>query len=112
MEGADTDANELNDEDSARFSPGVTEGKIKLNLEPLHAQISVLMEMMDRLIQGNSAREFTTASTRELRPRFESLFAEAPGTSRFPPVALLTTAVYSPNTPSSLWSKSRNFYKL
>ena len=56
-----------NDENSARFSPHLIEESIKANLEPLHAEISALTEMMDRLIQGNSAREFTTASTRELQ---------------------------------------------
>ena len=91
MEGTATDMDEQNDENSARFSPDMIEERIKANLEPLHAQISALTEMMDRLFQGNSAREFTTASTHEPRPRSESPFVEAPGTSRFPPVAPLTT---------------------
>ena len=97
MEGTATDMNEQNDESSARFSPDMIVERIKANLEPLHAQISALMEMMDRLFQSNSAREFTTASTREQRPGSESLFVESPGTSRFPSVAQLTTAGYSPD---------------
>ena len=69
-----------------------------LSLEMLRAQIFALTEMMDRLIQGNSAREFTTANPREPRYQYESPFSGAPGTSRFPTVAPLTTAGYSPDT--------------
>ena len=47
--------------------------------------------MMDRLFQRNSAREFSTASTRELRPQCESPIAELAGASRFPLIAPLTT---------------------
>ena len=61
------DVNEGNEESRVRFSPDVVEDRIKASLESLHAQISALAEMMDRLIQSNSAREFATASTRELR---------------------------------------------
>ena len=74
---AEIDANEIFDRTSRGFSPDVIEERIKANLEPLHAQISALREMMDRLIQGKSAREFKTASTRELRLQSESSFAEA-----------------------------------
>ena len=68
------------------------EEKVMEIFEPLHNRISHLVEMMDRLIQGNSAGEFTTASTLELHLQSESLFTETPGTSIFPPVATLTTA--------------------
>ena len=82
-EEAATDMNEQNDENSARFSPDIIEEKIEANLEPLHAQISAVAGMMDRLIQGKSARKFTTLKTREPQPRSKSLFAKASGTSRF-----------------------------
>ena len=74
------------------------EKRIKENFESLYAQIFALTEMMDRLIPGNSAREFTTASTRELRLQSESFFAEPAGASRFQPIAPLTAAGYSPDT--------------
>ena len=45
----------------------------------------------------NLAKELTTASTREVRPPSELPFVKAPGTSRFPPVELLTTAGYPPD---------------
>ena len=100
-------ANEQNNQTNGIFSPDMIEEKIKANLEPLCAQISPLRELMDRLIQGNSAREFMTASTRELRLQSESLFAEAPGASKFLPVAPLTTSRFSPDR-LSFWSASIN----
>ena len=107
-EGVEIDANERNDERSVRFSPDMIEERIKANLEMLLAQISALNEMMDDLFQGNSAKEFTTASTREIRHQSKSPSAEAPGTSRFPPVAPLTTARYSPDTSSKQFIFSPN----
>ena len=98
MEEVAKETIERNDENILRFSPDIIEETIKANLEPLHAQIFALTEYMDRLIQGNSARDFTTAGTRELRQQSESPFAEAPGTCSFAPVAPLTTAGYSPDT--------------
>ena len=92
------DTNEGNKVNSVRFSPDKVDERIKANLKPLHAQISALTEMMDSLTQGNSAREFTTASTRALQSQLESPFTGAPGTSSFPTVAPLTTAGYSPDT--------------
>ena len=92
-----TDINEQNDKNNGRRSPDLIKKRIKANLETLQVQISDLTEFMDRLIQVNSVREFTTASTREPRPGPEFIFAEAPGTSRFPPMAPLKTAGYSPN---------------
>ena len=85
-----------NEERSLRFSPDLVDERIKGSLEPLHAQVSALTEMMDRMIPGNSARELTTASTREPRYQYESPFSGAPGTSRFPTVAPVTTVGYSP----------------
>ena len=84
-------------ETSTGFSPDISEKKIKANLEPLHAQIYALTKMMGRLIQCNSARESTTASTREPRSQSESPLTNGPGTSRLPPNALITTTVYSPD---------------
>ena len=59
------DSNEGNEENGVRYSPDMVDERIRANLESLHTQIFALIEMMDRLIQSNSAKEFTTASTRE-----------------------------------------------
>ena len=83
-----------------RFSPDLVDEKIKASLELLHAQNTALTEMMDRLIQKNSAKETTTASSRETLHQYESPYSEVPGSSRFPTVAPLTTAGYSPDTHS------------
>ena len=87
-------AAECNEENGIMFSPDLVDERIKTSLEPLHAQISALTEMMVRLIQSNSARETTSASTREARYQYESPLSGAPGSSRFPTVAPLTTAGY------------------
>ena len=65
-------ASEKTDKTIARYSPDMIDENIKTNVEPLNAQISALTEMMDRLFQGNSAREFTTPTTRELRLQSQS----------------------------------------
>ena len=88
---------EDNDENSLRFSPDLVDERIKASLEPLHAQITSLTEMMDRLIQSNSAKENTTTSSRGTRHQYESPYSEVPGSSRFPTVPLLTTAGYAPD---------------
>ena len=93
----DTNANGGNKENSVRFSPDSVNKRIKASLEPLHAQISALLEMTDRLIQSNSARELTTASTRVTRYQYELPLSGALGNARLPTVAPLTTAGYSPN---------------
>ena len=93
----EVDASGGNEKNNVRLSPDLVVERIEASLEPLHAQISALTEKMDRLIQVNSAREFTMAFTREVRHQFESLFSGAPGTSRFPTVAPLTNAGYSPD---------------
>ena len=54
-----------NDWVSAGFFTDKIEERINANLEALHAQISSLTEMMEKLIQRRSAREFRTASTRK-----------------------------------------------
>ena len=82
----EVDATECKEQNSVKFSPDLVDERIKASLEPLHAQISPLPEMMDRLIQNNSARETTTVSTREIRYQYETLFNGAPGDSRFPTV--------------------------
>ena len=51
---------EGNEETGVRYLVGE---RIKV-LKPLHAQISALTEMMNRLFQCNSAKETTTAVTR------------------------------------------------
>ena len=88
---------ESNEENSMRFSPDLVDEKIKASLEPLHAQISAPTEMMDHLIQSNSTEETTTAGSRGTRHQFESPYSEAPGSSRFPTVASLTTAGFLPD---------------
>ena len=61
----EADATEGNERNSIGFSPDLVDERIKASLEPLHAQISALTEMMDRLIRSNSAKETTTVSSRE-----------------------------------------------
>ena len=74
----ETDVIEGNGENGVRFSPDLVDERIKASLELLHAQISALTKMMDHLIQSNSARKTTTASTRETRYQYESPFSGAP----------------------------------
>ena len=91
------DTNERNLGTTTGFSPDMVEERVKANLQLFHTQISALTEMMDKLIHGNSAREFTTASTQKSRLQSESPVTEAPRTPRFPPVAPLTTSGYWPD---------------
>ena len=63
--------------------------------------------MTDRVIQTNSAREFTRASVRRLRHQSELPFTGAPGNSRFEMVEPPTTAGYSPDTCFSMEPPSR-----
>ena len=86
-----------------RVSPELVDQRIKASLEPLHAQITALNEMMDRLIQSNSEQEITTASYRRIRHQYESPYSEVPGSSSFPTVAPLTTAVYSRDSKGSFF---------
>ena len=74
---AEIHANKIIDGTSTGFSPDMIEERIKPNLEPFHAQISALTEVMDRLIQAKSARDFKTATTPELRLQSELPFGEA-----------------------------------
>ena len=89
---------EGNEENSMKFSLELVDERIKAILEPLNAQSSALTEMMDRLMHSNSAKETTTASSGGTRHQYESPYSEVPGSSRFPIVAPLTTAGYSPDT--------------
>ena len=91
----EVDATEGNEENSIRFFPNLVDERIKASLEPLHAQISALTEMMDRLTQSNLARETTTTSSWETRHQYESPFSGVPGSSRFPTVASLNTMGHS-----------------
>ena len=70
------DASAGNEENIVRLFPDLVDERIKSSLEPLHAQICAWTEMMDRLIRGSSARELTTASTREPRYQHKSLSVE------------------------------------
>ena len=98
---AETGIIEGSEENSIRFSPELVEERIKASLELLHAQISALTEMMDRLIQSNSTKESTTASSRGFVHQYESPYSEGPGSSKFSTVAPLTTAGYSPDNAGS-----------
>ena len=89
---------EGSEEISFRFFPELVDERIKVSLEPLHAQISAITEMKDRLIQNNSTKESTNASSRGLGHQYESSYSEEPGSSKFPTIAPLTTAGYSPDT--------------
>ena len=95
---AEMNATEGNDGTSICFSPDMIQERIKTNLEPLHAKILALTQMMDRLIQGNSASEFTTASTRETQFLSKSPFTDGRGSSRTPRIAPEATTGYSPDT--------------
>ena len=86
---------EGSEENGIRFSSELVNERIKASLEPPHAQISARTEMMDRLIQSNSAKESTTASFRGFGHQYESPYSEGPRSSKFPAVAPLTTAGYS-----------------
>ena len=92
---------EGSEENSIRLCPELVDESIKASLETLHAQISSLTETMDRLIQSNLTTESTTATSRGPGLQFESPYSEGPGSSKFPTVALLTTAGCSPH---SWWS--------
>ena len=94
----EADGTEGNEENSLRISPDLVDKNIKASLERLHAQISVLTEMMDRLVQSNSAKETTTARSRETRDQYESPYSRVPGSFRFPTLGPLTTAGYSHDT--------------
>ena len=89
---AETGVIESSEENSISFSPELVEERIKASLEPLNAQISALTEMMDLLIQGNSTKESTTASSRGFGHQYESPYSEGPGSSKLPTVAPLTTS--------------------
>ena len=65
-EEVEVDVREGNEESGVNLSPDLVDERFKASLEPLHAQITALTELMDRLIQSNSAKEVTTISTREL----------------------------------------------
>ena len=80
-----------------KFSPELVDGRIKASPEPLHAQITALAEMMDRLIQSNSAKETTTVNSRGISRRYESPYSEVPGFFGFLMLAPLTTTGYSPD---------------
>ena len=95
---------EGSEDNSIRFPPELVDERIKASLEPLHAQISALTEMMDSLIQSNLAKESTTASSWGFGHPYESPHNGGPGSSKFPTVAPLTTAGYSPdNTHGQAW---------
>ena len=94
---------EGSEKNSIRFSPELVDERIRAILKPLHAQISALTEMMDRLIQSNSTKESMTVGFRGFGHDYESPYSEGPGSSKFPTVAPLTTAAYSPDSEKSVF---------
>ena len=93
---AETGIVEGSEENSVRFSPELVDERIKVSLEPLDAQISDPTEVMERLTQTNLAEKSTSASTRWFGHQYESPYSEGPRSLKFPTVAPLTTAEYSP----------------
>ena len=71
-EASKTHTLERVDEASTKLSPNLIEDRIKSNMEPLHAQISTMTQMMNKLIQDNSARTNSTAGSRDHRFPYES----------------------------------------
>ena len=64
--------------------------------------------MLDCLIQSNSARKTTTASTRQTRYQYEPPYSGAPGSSKFQTVAPPTTSGYSPDMVTrATWTSHR-----
>ena len=86
-----------NDEAGTECFPSSIGEKIKANLEPLNAQNSTLTQVMNKLIQDNSANLNPTAGPRDLQSPSESPFTGGPAISRFPPLESLMIAGYSPN---------------
>ena len=97
-EATQVDATDTNDVTNLGFSTDLIEEKVKANLEPLQAPIPALTQMMDRIIQGNSVRDFTTASTRKCQFPSELPLTDEPGTCQTPPTAPITTTGYSSHT--------------
>ena len=97
------------EENSTRFFPDLEDERIKASLQPLHAQITAPTEMIDRLIQSNSAKEATTTSSRGTRHQYVSPYSEVPGSSRFPTVAPSTTAGYSLDSITKILSAEQLF---
>ena len=95
---AETGINEGSKNNSIRFSPELVDERMKASLEPLHAKISALAEMMDRLIQSNSTTESMMAGFRGPRHQHESLHSEGTRSSKVPTIAPPTTAGYSPDS--------------
>ena len=89
---------EGSEENSMRFSPEIMDERIVGSLEPLHAQITALIETMDRLIPSISAKEATMAKSRGIGYQYESPYCEVLGPFRFPTVAPITITGYSPDT--------------
>ena len=82
------------DEASTDLSPNPIEYRVKAILEPLHAQMSTLTQMMNKLIQDNSVRANPLAGSRDHLLRSESLLTDEPGTSRTLSLASLATVGY------------------
>ena len=98
----ETGVTEGSEENGMRFSPELVDERIKVSFDLLHAQTTALTEMMDRLIQSNSAKETTTGSSRGISHQYDSPYSEVPESSRFPTVAPLTTAGFSPDNGQSI----------
>ena len=97
METSDTDTTEQGAEASTEFSPNLIEERMKSDVEPLHAQITTLTQMMSKLIQDNWARVNPLAGSRDHRFKSAYPLTDGPGTSRTLPLASLVTVGYSPD---------------
>ena len=67
------------------FSLELIEQRIRAQLEPLNAQISKLTQLLNQLIQDNSAMTTPTAGPRTHRPQARPSFKREVGTSRAQP---------------------------
>ena len=96
---------ESNEEISISSPPDLVGERIKASLEPFHAQISALTELVDHLFQSNSARETATARSRETRHQYELSYSGVPGSSNCSTVAPLANAGYLPDTGHNMEQK-------
>ena len=94
-ETSETHIVEQIDGTNTEVTPHVMDERIKANLEPLHAQITTLTQMMNKLREENLARTKLTAGCHDLRLQSEFPHTGEPGTSRTLPLLSTRTAGYS-----------------
>ena len=95
---AETGIIEGSEENSVTLSSELVDIRVKPSLEPLHAQIFALTVMIDRLIQSNlTILRRRVPEGRDSNTQYGSFYSEGLESSKFPTVAPLTTAGYSPD---------------